>query len=187
MPAPVVYRTELSGLTRLHDGKVPDIAPADAHPSPSATTDRLSAFDVGLPDPIPDKGRVLNGISNFWFARTRHLLPNHLTGREPAEVVRDEGERALLAGRAVIVRRLKALPIEAVVRGYLIGSGWKDYPASGHVSGIALPAGLQLAGRLPQPLFTPATKAQLGAHDENISFEAVVALIGPLLGAPVRD
>ena len=187
MPAPVVYRTELSGLTRIHEGKVRDIYAIDDDTLLIVTTDRLSAFDVVLPDPIPDKGRVLNGISNFWFARTRHLLPNHLTGREPAEVVRDEGERALLAGRAVVVRRLKALPIEAVVRGYLIGSGWKDYQASGRVSGIALPAGLQLAGRLPQPLFTPATKAQLGAHDENISFEAVVALIGPQLAAAVRD
>ncbi len=127
------------------------------------TTDRLSAFDVVLPDPIPDKGRVLNSISNFWFARTRHLVPNHLTGRESAEVVRDADERALLAGRAVIVRRLKALPIEAVVRGYLIGSGWKDYQSSGRLCGIALPPGLELAARLPEPLFTPATKARPGA------------------------
>jgi phosphoribosylaminoimidazole-succinocarboxamide synthase len=187
MPAPVVYRSALTGLTRIHEGKVRDIYAVDDDTLLIVTTDRLSAFDVVLPDPIPDKGRVLNGISNFWFARTRHLVPNHLTGREPAEVVRDEGERALLAGRAVIVRRLKALPIEAVVRGYLIGSGWKDYQASGRVSGSALPAGLQLAGRLPQPLFTPATKAQPGAHDENMSFEAVVALIGPVLAAAVRD
>src|SRR3984893_7366177 len=186
MPAPVVYRTELTGLTRIHEGKVRDIYAVDDDTMLIVTTDRLSALDVVLPDPIPDKGRVLNGISNFWFERTRHLVRNHLTGREPAEVVRDEGERALLAGRAVIVRRLKALPIEAVVRGYLIGSGWKDYQASGRVSGIAVPAGLQLAGRLPQPLFTPATKAQPGAHDENISFEAVVALIGPELAAAVR-
>ncbi len=186
MPAPVVYRTELTGLTRIHEGKVRDIYAVDDDTLLIVTTDRLSAFDVVLPDPIPDKGRVLNGISNFWFARTRHLVPNHLTGREPAEVVRDEGERALLAGRAVIVRRLKALPIEAVVRGYLIGSGWKDYQASGRVCGIALPPGLKLAGRLPQPLFTPATKAQLGAHDENIGFETVAALIGPQLAAAVR-
>ncbi len=187
MPAPVVYRSELTGLTRIHEGKVRDIYAVDDDTLLIVTTDRLSAFDVVLPDPIPDKGRVLNGISNFWFARTRHLVPNHLTGREPAQVVSDEGERALLAGRAVIVRRLKALPIEAVVRGYLIGSGWKDYQASGRVSGIALPAGLQLAGRLPQPLFTPATKAQPGAHDENIGFEAMAALIGPELAAAVRD
>jgi phosphoribosylaminoimidazole-succinocarboxamide synthase len=187
MPPPVVYRTELTGLTRIHEGKVRDIYAVDEDTMLIVTTDRLSAFDVVLPDPIPDKGRVLNGISNFWFARTRHLVPNHLTGREPAEVVRDEGERALLAGRAVIVRRLKALPIEAVVRGYLIGSGWKDYQASGRVCGIALPAGLRLAERLAQPLFTPATKAQSGAHDENIGFGQVAALIGPKLAAAVRD
>ena len=187
MPAPVVYRTELTGLARIHEGKVRDIYAVDDDTMLIVTTDRLSAFDVVLPDPIPDKGRVLNGISNFWFARTRQLVPNHLTGREPAEVVRDAGERALLAGRAVIVRRLKALPIEAVVRGYLIGSGWKDYQASGRVCGIALPRGLKLAGRLPQPLFTPATKARIGAHDENISFEQLAALIGAELAAAVRD
>src|SRR5258705_2263570 len=130
MPAPVVYRTELTGLTRIHEGKVRDIYAVDADTMLIVTTDRLSAFDVVLPDPIPDKGRVLNGISNFWFARTRQLVPNHLTGREPAEVVRDEGQRALLAGRAVIVRRLKALPVEAVVRGYPISSGAQDDPAS---------------------------------------------------------
>jgi phosphoribosylaminoimidazole-succinocarboxamide synthase len=187
MPAPVVYRTELKGLERLHEGKVRDVYAVDEQTLLIVTTDRLSAFDVVLPDPIPDKGRVLNGISNFWFARTRHLVPNHLTGREPAEVVKDERERSLLAGRAVVVRRLNALPIEAVVRAYLIGSGWKDYQASGRLCGIGLPAGLKLAGRLPQPLFTPATKAHAGAHDENISFEAVAALIGPELAARVRD
>src|SRR5260221_8760074 len=126
-----LYESNLKSLKLLGRGKVRDVYAVDGDRLLIVTTDRLSAFDVVLPDPIPDKGRVLNGISNFWFARTRHLVPNHLTGREPAEVVRDEGERALLAGRAVIVRRLKALPIEAVVRGYLIGSGWKDYQASG--------------------------------------------------------
>src|SRR2546423_4490174 len=129
MPAPVVYRTELSGLARIHEGKVRDIYALDDDAMLIVTTDRLSAFDVVLPDPIPDKGRVLNGISNFWFARTRHLVPNHLTGREPAEVVRAQGERAVLAGRAVIVRRLEALPIEAVVPGYLIRSGSEESPA----------------------------------------------------------
>jgi phosphoribosylaminoimidazole-succinocarboxamide synthase len=187
MPAPTVYRTALRGLKRIHEGKVRDIYAVDAETLLIVTTDRLSAFDVVLPDPIPDKGRVLNSISNFWFARTRHIVPNHLTGRDPAEVVRDEDERALLAGRAVIVRRLKALPIEAVVRGYLSGSGWKDYQASGQVCGIALPAGLTLAARLPQPLFTPATKAQLGAHDENIPFSRMATLIGPELAGAVRD
>jgi len=149
MPSPVVYRTELRGLTRLHEGKVRDIYAVDDDALLIVTTDRLSAFDVVLPDPIPDKGRLLNAISNFWFARTRHLVPNHLTGRDPADVVHDATERAQLEGRAVIVRRLKALPVEAVVRGYLIGSGWKDYQSSGQLCGIALPAGLELAARLP--------------------------------------
>jgi phosphoribosylaminoimidazole-succinocarboxamide synthase len=186
MPTPTVYRTALRGLERLHEGKVRDIYALDADTMLIVTTDRLSAFDVVLPDPIPDKGRVLNSISNFWFARTQHLVPNHLTGRELASAIRDADERALLEGRAVIVRRLRALPIEAVVRGYLIGSGWKDYQASGAVCGIALPAGLPLAAQLPQPLFTPATKARVGAHDENIPFDEVAALIGPDLAA-VRD
>jgi phosphoribosylaminoimidazole-succinocarboxamide synthase len=187
MAAPTVYRTALRGLRRIHEGKVRDIYALDDDTMLIVTTDRLSAFDVVLPDPIPDKGRVLNSISNFWFARTRHLVPNHLTGREVASVIADADERALLEGRAVIVRRLQALPIEAVVRGYLIGSGWKDYQASGQVCGIALPAGLQLAARLPQPLFTPATKAKAGNHDENIPFGEMASLIGPQLANAVRD
>jgi phosphoribosylaminoimidazole-succinocarboxamide synthase len=187
MPPPVVYRTELRGLTPLHEGKVRDIYALGDDELLIVTTDRLSAFDVVLPDPIPDKGRVLNAISNFWFARTRHLLPNHLTGRDPASVVHSAAERALLEGRAVIVRRLQALPIEAVVRGYLIGSGWKDYQAHGQLCGIALPPGLALAARLPQPLFTPATKAKPGEHDTNISFAAMAALVGAELAAAVRE
>ncbi|HTD11268.1 MAG TPA: phosphoribosylaminoimidazolesuccinocarboxamide synthase [Steroidobacteraceae bacterium] len=187
MSAACLYRAELSGLTKIHAGKVRDLYEVDADTMLIVTTDRLSAFDVVLPDPIPDKGRVLNSISNFWFGKTRHLVPNHLTGRKLAEVVRDADERAQLEGRAVIVRRLKALPIEAVVRGYLIGSGWKDYQATGSVCGISLPAGLKLAQALPQPLFTPATKAALGEHDENISFDAVARRIGAQLAAAVRD
>jgi phosphoribosylaminoimidazole-succinocarboxamide synthase len=187
MPPSTVYRTALRGLERLHEGKVRDIYAVDAATLLIVTTDRLSAFDVVLPDPIPDKGRVLNGISNFWFARTQHLVPNHLTGRALASVIGDADERALLEGRAVIVRRLRALPIEAVVRGYLIGSGWKDYQASGQLCGIALPPGLALAAQLPQPLFTPATKAGPGAHDQNIAFGEVAALIGPDLATAVRD
>src|SRR5215467_4461353 len=131
MSEPTVYRTQLRGLRRLHEGKVRDIYAVDASALLIVTTDRLSAFDVVLPDPIPDKGCVLNSISNFWFAKTQHLIPNHLTGRSLEGVVKDPAERALLEGRAVIVRRLKALPIEAVVRGYLIGSGWKDYQKAG--------------------------------------------------------
>ena len=151
------------------------------------TTDRLSAFDVVLPDPIPDKGRVLNSISNFWFARTTHIVPNHLTGRSIDEVVSDPAERAMLADRAVIVKRLKTVPLEAVVRGYVIGSGWKDYQKTGAISGIKLPAGLQQAAKLPQTLFTPSTKAAIGEHDETISFEQAAKLVGADLAARVRD
>ncbi|HTX06403.1 MAG TPA: phosphoribosylaminoimidazolesuccinocarboxamide synthase [Steroidobacteraceae bacterium] len=187
MDTQTVFRTSLRGLEKLHEGKVRDIYSAGPEALLIVTTDRLSAFDVVLPDPIPGKGRVLNEISNFWFARTRHLLPNHLTGRPVAELVSDAGERTMLAGRSVIVRRLKPLPLEAVVRGYLIGSGWKDYQQTGNVCGIALPRGLQQAARLPTPLFTPATKAAAGAHDENIAFAEVEKLIGAELAARVRD
>jgi len=187
MSVDTVFRTQLSGLERIHEGKVRDIYALDAQTMLIVTTDRLSAFDVVLPDPIPGKGAVLNGISNFWFARTRELVPNHLTGLDPAHVVQDPAERAMLSGRAVVARRLKALPIEAVVRGYLIGSGWKDYQAHGSVCGIALPPGMRQAQRLPQPIFTPASKAAPGAHDENIDFSAVTQLLGGELAAQVRD
>ena len=181
-----VYRTSLRGLEKIHEGKVRDIYAIDATSMLIVTTDRLSAFDVVLPDPIPDKGRVLNRISNFWFGRTSGIVPNHLLDRPLACAVQDESDRALLEDRAVIVRRLSALPIEAVVRGYLIGSGWKDYQKSGSVCGIALPSGLRLADKLPVPLFTPATKAAIGEHDENISFEGVEKLVGAPLAAKVR-
>jgi phosphoribosylaminoimidazole-succinocarboxamide synthase len=177
----------LQGLERLHEGKVRDIYAVDAATLLIVTSDRLSAFDVVLPDPIPDKGCVLNSISNFWFAKLAHLVPNHLTGRSIDSVVEDPQERAQLEGRAVLVRRLKALPIEAVVRGYLIGSGWKDYQKTGALCGIELPKGLALAGQLPQPIFTPATKAEPGAHDENISFDVMAAQVGAALAARVRD
>jgi phosphoribosylaminoimidazole-succinocarboxamide synthase len=149
-------------------------------------TDRLSAFDVILPDPVPDKGRVLTQISNFWFDRTSHIVPNHLTGRALTQLPLPATELATLEGRATIVKRLQPLPLEAVVRGYLIGSGWKDYQRTGKICGIELPAGLQQAERLPTPIFTPASKAPAGAHDENISFEAVSALIGAELADQVR-
>ena len=187
MTSPPVYRTALKGLRRLHEGKVRDIYAVDEDTMLIVTTDRLSAFDVVLPDPIPDKGRVLNAITNFWFARTAHLVPNHLTGRDPASVVSTAEERALLEGRSVLVRRLRALPIEAVVRGYLIGSAWKDYQADGTVCGIRLPAGLVLADRLPEPVFTPATKAAAGEHDVNISFAEMQRQLGAPLAAAVRD
>jgi phosphoribosylaminoimidazole-succinocarboxamide synthase len=185
--AQTVYRTALRGLEKIHEGKVRDIYAVDAQSMLIVTTDRLSAFDVVLPDPIPDKGRVLNQISNFWFARTAAIVPNHLTGRDPGSVVKGPDEKDMLADRAVVVRRLSALPIEAVVRGYLIGSGWKDYQKTGGVCGIALPSGLRLADKLPASLFTPATKAAIGEHDENISFAAVETLIGATLAARVRD
>ena len=187
MDAPTVYRTSLRGLEKIHEGKVRDIYAAGPDALLIVTTDRLSAFDVVLPDPIPGKGRVLNRISEFWFERTRHIVPNHLTGRSIESLVSDPSDRALLAERAVIVRRLKALPIEAVVRGYLIGSGWRDYQKSGAVCGIALPAGLALAAPLPAPIFTPATKAAAGEHDENISFAETERLIGAPLAAQVRE
>jgi phosphoribosylaminoimidazole-succinocarboxamide synthase len=182
-----VYRTALRSLVKIHEGKVRDSYAIDESSMLIVTTDRLSAFDVVLPDPIPDKGRVLNQISNFWFARTAHLVPNHLLARRLDEVVPDANERELLAERSVIVRRLEALPIEAVVRGYLIGSGWKDYQASGTVCGIELPRGLALAAPLPRPIFTPATKAAAGTHDENIAFEVVEGLLGAELARRLRD
>lgn len=181
-----VFRTALSGLEKIHEGKVRDIYAVDADVMLIVTTDRLSAFDVVLPDPIPNKGRFLHQISNFWFGRTRHLVPNHLTDRPLESVIKDPEELAMLEGRAGIVRRLKALPIEAVVRGYLIGSGWKDYQKTGALCGIALPPGLRQAERLAQPLFTPATKAAIGEHDENITFAEVERLIGAQLAARLR-
>jgi phosphoribosylaminoimidazole-succinocarboxamide synthase len=182
-----VFRTALQNLERIHEGKVRDIYAVDAQTMLIVTTDRISAFDVVLPDPIPDKGRVLTEISNFWFGRTRHLVPNHLTDRALESIVKNDAERALLKGRTMIVRRLSALPIEAVVRGYLIGSGWKDYQKSGRVCGIQLPSGMKQAERLPAPLFTPATKAAMGEHDENIPFSQVENLVGATLAAQVRD
>jgi phosphoribosylaminoimidazole-succinocarboxamide synthase len=187
MPAPTVYRTALQRLEKIHEGKVRDIYAIDAESMLIVTTDRLSAFDVVLPDPIPDKGRILNGISNFWFGRTAHIVPNHLLLRRLEDVVHDRDERELLEGRAVIVRRLQALPIEAVVRGYLIGSGWKDYRQTGKLCGIALPPGMRLAQQLSQPLFTPATKAAVGDHDENISFDIAAQLVGEAVARQLRD
>ncbi len=186
-PIPTVHTTALRHLKLLHRGKVRDIYELDATHMLIVTTDRLSAFDVVLPDPIPHKGRVLTEISEFWFARTRAIVPNQLSGRSLDALPLEPEERQMLEGRAVIVRRLNALPIEAVVRGYLIGSGWKDYQRTGSVCGIALPAGLELASRLPQPLFTPASKAPAGQHDENISYAEVEATIGAVNAARIRD
>ena len=187
MQSSTVFRTTLSGLEKIHEGKVRDIYAVDADAMLIVTTDRLSAFDVVLPEPIPYKGRVLHQISNFWFGRTQHIVPNHLTNRPLSSVIRNPDELALLDGRAGIVRRLKALPIEAVVRGYIIGSGWKDYQRTGAVCGLALPPGLRQAERLAQPLFTPAYRAAAGEHDENITFAEVEKLVGAPLAALVRD
>jgi phosphoribosylaminoimidazole-succinocarboxamide synthase len=181
-----MLESHVSSLQRIHQGKVRDIYAVDEQHMLIVTTDRLSAFDVVMPDPIPGKGRVLTQISNFWFARTRHIVPNHLADYPLARAVPDAAERGPLEERSIVVRRLRALPIEAVVRGYLIGSGWKDYQQTGAVCGIALPAGLRQADRLPEPIFTPATKAELGAHDENIPYERVVTLIGRGLAEQVR-
>jgi phosphoribosylaminoimidazole-succinocarboxamide synthase len=185
-PSPPMLEANLRSLTRVHQGKVRDIYTVDADHMLIVTTDRLSAFDVVLPDPIPSKGAILTEISRFWFERTRHIVPNHLSDIPLERVVTDASERAAIADRSMIVRKLKALPIEAVVRGYLIGSGWRDYQQTGMVCGIELRPGLQLADRLPQPLFTPATKADLGAHDENISYDHVVRMIGQGLAEQVR-
>ena len=183
----VLYESRLHSLPLLARGKVRDIyAVGDGHLL-IVTTDRLSAFDVVLPDPIPGKGAVLTAVSNFWFERTRFLVPNHLADLELAEVLPDAAERAQVEGRAVVVRKLKALPVEAIVRGYLIGSGWKDYQASGAVCGIPLPPGLQMADQLPAAIFTPSTKAAVGIHDENIDFARAETLLGADTAAQVRD
>jgi phosphoribosylaminoimidazole-succinocarboxamide synthase len=165
-----VFESSIKSLQLLGRGKVRDLYAIDANHLLIVTSDRLSAFDVILPDPIPGKGKVLTQLANFWFDKLAHILPNQLTGIDPETVVTAD-ERDQVRGRALVVKRLKPLPIEAVVRGYLIGSGWKDYQETGAVCGIPLPAGLQMASKLAMPIFTPATKAEIGDHDENISFE----------------
>jgi phosphoribosylaminoimidazole-succinocarboxamide synthase len=181
-----LYESSLKSLPRLARGKVRDIYGVGEDKMLIVTSDRLSAFDVVLPDPIPDKGRVLNEMANFWFDKLGHIVPHQLTGIDPESVVKGEDEKAQVRHRSVVVRKLQALPIEAVVRGYLIGSGWKDYRKTGRVCGIELPKGLAQAQKLPAPIFTPATKAEEG-HDENISFGEVEKLIGKDLAAKVRD
>ncbi len=184
---PLLFESTIKSLPLLGRGKVRDIYAVGEDKLLIVTTDRLSAFDVILPDPIPGKGAVLTAVANFWFGKLAHVVPNQLTGIDPETVVSGEDEKAQVRGRALVVRRLKPLPIEAVARGYLIGSGWKDYRATGTVCGIALPPGLQLAQQLPEPLFTPATKAEMGDHDENIDFAAVEKLVGPALARTVRE
>jgi phosphoribosylaminoimidazole-succinocarboxamide synthase len=181
----LIFESNIRSLPRIGRGKVRDIYAVGADKMLIVTSDRLSAFDVVLPDPIPDKGRVLNEMANFWFARLGHVVPNQLTGIDPESVV-SNSEKDQVRGRSVVVKKLQPLPIEAVVRGYIIGSGWKDYQKTGTVCGIELPKGLRQAQKLPAPIFTPATKAAQG-HDENISFTEVEKLIGAELAAKVRD
>jgi phosphoribosylaminoimidazole-succinocarboxamide synthase len=182
-----LFESRLSGLTRISQGKVRDMYAVDDSLLLIVTSDRLSAFDVVLPDPIPGKGAVLNELTDFWMDKTRDIVANHVTDVPLESVITDAAERASIAGRGTIVKRLKPLPIEAVVRGYLIGSGWKDYQATGAVCGITLPAGLEQAQQLPEPIFTPATKAEIGEHDENISYAEVEKLIGAELAERVRS
>ena len=182
-----LHQSSLTSLKFLHRGKVRDLYEVDAEHLLIVQTDRLSAFDVILDDPIPGKGEVLTAVSNFWFDKLAHVIPNHLSGIDPESVVQTEAERAQVRGRSFVTRKLKPLPIEAIVRGYLVGSGWKDYKKTGAVCGIALPSGLQEAQKLPQPLFTPSTKAAVGDHDENISFEEACKLLGEARAAEVRE
>lgn len=182
----VIVDTNLHSLKKIQRGKVRDIFAIDDQKMLFVASDRLSAFDVVLPTAIPGKGKVLTNMSNFWFERTRHIVANHLTGIDPASVVAAD-EKGQVDGRAVVVRKLKPLPVEAIVRGYIVGSGWKEYKKSGTVCGMALPTGLREADKLPEPIFTPSTKADVGDHDINISFERMVELLGNGLANQVRD
>ena len=181
-----LYRSEIGNLELINSGKVRDIYAVDDEHMLIVTSDRLSAFDVILPDPIPGKGAVLTALSNFWFARTQHLVGNHLCDKKLEDVL-SESETSLLHGRAIVVRKLNPLPVEAIVRGYLIGSGWKDYQNSGAVCGIKLPQGLQQAQKLPETIYTPSSKAEIGEHDENISFDKTIELLGREMAEKVRE
>lgn len=181
MPTPNVL-----SLKKIYSGKVRDLYEIDDKRMLMVATDRLSAFDVILAEPIPEKGKILTAISNFWFEKLSALVPNHFTGDKVEDVVPPQ-ELPLVEGRAVVAKRLKPVAVEAIVRGYIVGSGWKEYQKSGTVCGIQLPAGLKEAAKLPQPIFTPSTKAAVGDHDENISFEQCEVIIGKELAAQVRD
>ena len=182
-----LFESSLSSLKLLARGKVRDIYEIDDQYMLIVTTDRISAFDVVLPEPIPGKGRVLTSVSNFWFTRTQHIIPNHLADITLEQVLPDADERAQVEGRAIIVKKLQPLPVEAIVRGYLIGSGWKDYQKTGAVCGIKLPEGLQQAQQLPEAIYTPSSKAEIGDHDENITFAKTVDLLGNDMAEKVRD
>lgn len=181
-----LYQSTITSLPLLSRGKVRDNYAVGDDKILIVTTDRLSAFDVVMNEPIPTKGQVLNQMSDFWFSKLSHIVPNHLTGVTPESVVATN-EADQVRGRAVVAKRLQPILVEAVVRGYLIGSGWKDYQATGAVCGIPLPAGLKMAAKLSQPIFTPAAKADLGQHDENISFDEMVKRLGSKLANQMRD
>jgi phosphoribosylaminoimidazole-succinocarboxamide synthase len=181
-----LYESSIKSLPLISKGKVRDIYAVGSDQLLMITTDRLSAFDVVMGEPIPGKGVVLNQMANFWFDKLSHVIPNHLTGIAPESVV-SESEVDQVKGRAIVTKRLKPIMVEAVVRGYLSGSGWKDYQATGSVCGIKLPSGLQNAQKLPEPIFTPAAKADIGEHDENISYAEVEDRIGKELAAKIRD
>jgi phosphoribosylaminoimidazole-succinocarboxamide synthase len=183
---PALYATSIQSLPLLSKGKVRDVYALDDDKLLMITTDRLSAFDVVMGEPIPEKGVVLNQMANFWFDKLAAVIPNHLTGIDPATVVAAD-EVSQVKGRAVVAKRLKPILVEAVVRGYLAGSGWKDYKETGKVCGIALPEGLENAQKLLEPIFTPAAKAEVGEHDENISFEKVIEMIGEKLANQIRE
>lgn len=185
MKSSPLLETNIQSLKRLHQGKVRDIYDIDANTMLLVSTDRLSAFDVILPTGIANKGAMLTQMANFWFEKLKNVVPNHLTGIDPASLVSDIGEKTQLANRSVVVKKLKALPIEAIVRGYLVGSGWKEYLAKGTVCGIQLPTGLQEASKLPEPIFTPSSKAAVGDHDENISLQQAADLLGQALSEQV--
>ena len=181
-----VFNSQLKNLELIQRGKVRDIYRVDSANLLIIASDRLSAFDVVLPDPIPGKGIVLTAISNFWFNRLGDIVPNHLTGISPKNILLDSDDRTIAKDRSTVVRSLQPLPVEAVVRGYLIGSGWKDYCATRSISGVELPQGLELADQLKEPIFTPSTKAEAGEHDQNIPYSEVVSLIGTELAEQVK-
>jgi phosphoribosylaminoimidazole-succinocarboxamide synthase len=183
--ATTLHTSDLA-LPLLHRGKVRDVYELPENRLLMVASDRLSAFDVVLPDPIPGKGEMLCQISNFWFAQTEHLCSNHLTGESVASVLPAGSDFTLYANRSVVTKRLKPLPVEAIVRGYIIGSGWKDYQTTGAICGIHLPPGLRQAEKLPEPIFTPSTKAAVGDHDENVGFDVIVEKIGAELAEQVR-
>ena len=185
-PPETLYESHLSSLPLIYRGKVRDVYAIGTDLLLIVTTDRLSAFDVVLPDPIPGKGQVLTAVSNFWFGQMADLIPNHLVDQPLEEFLTDPAERAQVTGRAIVARRLRAQPVEAIARGYLIGTGWKDYQRTGAICGLPLPPGLAQAAELPEPLFTPSTKAQVGIHDENISFAEAERILSRELAAQIR-